>query len=132
MNDADLDLSPLRKALASLELALAQPKTEFIRDSVIQRFEYTYELSWKLLKRHLENDEGVENTDQLTRKQLFRVALEKGLIRTVEDWFAYHRARNNTAHAYNESTAEEVYETAIRFAPDARALLDELERRTNA
>jgi hypothetical protein len=60
------------------------------------------------------------------------VALEKGLIRTVEDWFAYHRVRNNTAHAYNESIAEEVYETAIRFAPDVRALLDELERRTNA
>ena len=127
-----LDLSPLRRALAALELALAQPKNEFIRDSVIQRFEYTYELSWKLLKRHLEEDEGVANIDQLTRKQLFRAAVEKGLIRDVDAWFAYHRARNDASHAYNQATAEEVYDAARRFAPDACSLLDELERRSNA
>jgi uncharacterized protein len=80
MSESRLDLSPLRKALASLDLALAQPKNEFLRDSVIQRFEYTYDLSWKLLKRHLEEDEGVENVDRLTRKELLRMAFEKGLI----------------------------------------------------
>lgn len=127
-----LDLSSFRMALASLDLALAQPKNEFIRDSVIQRFEYTYELSWKHLKRHLETDEGVANIDQLTRKQLFRVAVEKGLIRNIEAWFAYHRARNETSHAYNQAVAEEVYEAARRFAPDARDLLEQLERRANA
>lgn len=132
MTEKRLDVSPLRMALASLDLALAQPKNEFIRDSVIQRFEYTYELSWKLLKRHLEEDEGVANIDQLTRKQLFRVAFEKGLIRGIEEWFAYHRARNETSHAYNAAIAEEVYDAAGRFAPDARNLLDELERRANA
>ena len=47
MRETRLDLSPLRTALASLDLALAQSKNEFIRDSVIQRFEYCYELSWK-------------------------------------------------------------------------------------
>src|SRR3990172_7469805 len=102
MPEQRLDLSPLRMALASLDLALAPPKNEFIRDSVIQRFEYTYELSWKHLKRHLEADEGVANIDQLTRKQSFRVAVEKGLIRSIEEWFAYHRARNDTSHAYNQ------------------------------
>jgi nucleotidyltransferase substrate binding protein (TIGR01987 family) len=132
MTEKRLDLSPLRMALASLELALAQPKNEFIRDSVIQRFEYIYELSWNRLKRHLEEDEGVASIDQLTRKQLFRVAVEKGLIGGIEEWFADHRARNDTAHAYNEAVAEEVYDAARRFAPDARTLLDELERRANA
>lgn len=68
----------------------------------------------------------------MTRKQLSRLAFEKGLIGSVEDWFAYHRARNDTSHAYNEDTAEEVYETARRFAPDARKLLAEVERRANA
>ena len=132
MTEKRLDLTPLHMALALLDLALAQPKNDFLRDSVIQRFEYTYELGWKLLKRHLEDDEGVANIDQLTRKQLFRVAFEKGLIRSVEEWFAYHRARNQTSHAYNAAIAEEVYDAARRFAPDARALLDELERRANA
>ena len=44
-----LDLSSLTKALESLDVALAKDKDEFIRDSVIQRFEFTYELSWKFL-----------------------------------------------------------------------------------
>lgn len=47
-------------------------------------------------------------------------------------WFAYHRARNDTSHAYNQAIAEEVYEVAGRFAPDARRMLDELERRVDA
>lgn len=39
-----LNLSPLVKAIQSLQSALAQAKDEFVRDAVIQRFEYTYEL----------------------------------------------------------------------------------------
>lgn len=131
MTKGALDLTPLRRAVASLDTALAKPKDEFVRDSVIQRFEYTYELSWKLLKRHLEWDEGASTIDQLTRKQLYRLAAEKGLIGAVEDWFAYHRARNNTSHAYNEATAEEVYETARRFSPEVHRLIAALESREN-
>lgn len=46
-----ISLKPFKNAQASLEKAVAQPKDEFIRDSVIQRLEYTYELAWKTLKR---------------------------------------------------------------------------------
>lgn len=126
-----LDLTPLRRALASLEAALARPKDEFIRDSVIQRFEYTYELSWKLLKRHLEYDEGSAIVDQLSRKELYRVAGEKGLLQDVGAWLTFHRARNETSHAYNESKADEVYAVAGTFAMSARLLLHELERRNH-
>lgn len=132
MSQPPLLLVPLRKVLASLDAALAQPKNEFIRDSVIQRFEYTYVLTWKLLKRHLEDDEGVENIDHLTRKELFRVAFEKGLIGDVEAWFAYHGARNATSHTYNEDIAEELYAAACAFAPDARRLFAQIERRIGA
>lgn len=126
-----LDLSPLKKALTSLEAALAEPKTEFIRDSAIQRFEYTYELAWKMLKRQLERDEGSESVDHLGRKDLYRLAAEKGLIADVEAWFQFHADRNRTSHTYNESTAEDVYQTACRFAPAARALLAELEKKNH-
>lgn len=129
MTEKRLDFSPLHKALASLERAIAMPKDEFIRDSVIQRFEYTYELCWKLLKRHLEQDEGPDSVDRLTRKELFRLAAEKGLIDDVAAWFAYHAHRNETSHTYHEETAERVYEAACRFAPDAARLLAALESR---
>ncbi|HYD50960.1 MAG TPA: nucleotidyltransferase substrate binding protein [Terriglobales bacterium] len=124
-----MDVSPLRRSIASLERALAQEKDEFVRDSVIQRFEYTYEISWKLLKRHLTLDEGAENIEPLSRKELFRVAAEKGLLDDVTRWFGYHRARNETSHAYDEARAEEVYEAAKQFVADARELLTALERR---
>ncbi len=121
-----LDLSSLKKAVQSLELALNQPKDEFIRDSVIQRFEYTYELCWKFLARHLEQDIGSANVDRLLRKDLYRIGAEKGLISDAETWFQYHTARNLTSHSYNAATAEDVYTVAKRFIVDAQALLSKL------
>ncbi|MBI4128210.1 MAG: nucleotidyltransferase substrate binding protein [Parcubacteria group bacterium] len=66
-----LSLAPLKKAVASLEKALAQTKDEFSRDSVIQRFEYTYELCWKSLKRYLFLNAQIEESNI---KNLFREA----------------------------------------------------------
>lgn len=126
MNAIKLDLSALKKAVASLDLALAQDKDEFIRDSVIQRFEYTYELSWKFLARHLESDLGNEYVDRLARRDLYRLGAEKGLLGDASAWFEYHTARNITSHSYNLEVAEKVYETAKRFIRDAKDLLSKL------
>jgi nucleotidyltransferase substrate binding protein (TIGR01987 family) len=123
-----LDLSALRKAVASLELALSKPKDEFIRDSVIQRFEYTYELSWKFLMRHLTQDLGADNVDKLSRRDLYRIGAEKGFLRDASAWFEYHTARNTTSHGYNVSVANQVYEVASRFILDAQFLLRELSK----
>lgn len=122
-------LSPLNKALAALQAALAQPKNEFVRDAVIQRFEYTYELAWKMLKRHLAESEGAAAIDPLSRKDLFRMGGERGIVENVEAWLTYHRARNETSHTYDEDKAERVYDVARQFAGDAEKLLRELERR---
>ena len=43
--------SPLRGAVDSLQDAVAQPKNPYTRDATIQRFEYTFELAWKMLRR---------------------------------------------------------------------------------
>ena len=56
-----VDLSSLQLALAFLRRALAwwdasQGQDEELRDACIQRFEYSFELSWKMLKRRLEID----------------------------------------------------------------------------
>jgi nucleotidyltransferase substrate binding protein (TIGR01987 family) len=121
-----LDLTPLKNALQSLDLALAKEKDEFIRDSVIQRFEFTYELSWKFLSRHLALDLGSDAVDKLLRRDLYRTAAEKGLIKDSTTWFEYHTARNTTSHTYNVSIAEQVYEVAQEFSSDAHFLLDKL------
>jgi nucleotidyltransferase substrate binding protein (TIGR01987 family) len=125
--DEKLILTPFQKALESLEAVLRLPKDDIVRDATIHRFEYTYELAWKMIKRHLEWA-GTSDADSLTRKNLFREAARIGLIADAEAWFDYHEARNLTSHTYDEVLAEEVYETARRFAPDARRLLEVLNR----
>ena len=125
----DLILTPLKLAVSSLEKAAEQPKNEFIRDAVIQRFEYTYELCWKFIKRDLTEDIGSETTNGLSRKDLFRMAADHGLIKDPVRWFTYHRARNETSHTYNEKTAEETYTIALAFLQDAQVLLATLEKK---
>lgn len=122
-----LILTPLRKAIASLRAALAQPKDEFVRDAVIQRFEYTYELAWKSLQRRLVEDLGGEAVVPLSRRDLFRLAAERALIDDPLPWFEYHKARNITSHTYNERIAEEVYVVAQAFLGDVESLLRVLE-----
>ena len=119
------DAEPLEKALASLKTALAEPETEFVRDSVIKRFEFSYELSWKLLKRYIE-EELVDTHNLNSRKELFRRGVYHKLVDSFDDWNAYHDARNLTAHTYNEARAQQVYEVAQRFLPSAEFLLSKL------
>ncbi len=121
-----LVLTPFRKALSSLDQVLALPKDDVVRDATIQRFEYTFELAWKMIKRHLAwiGDFEVES---LSRRDLFREAARSGLIGDAEAWFDYSDARNRTSHTYNERVAEETYAFAAQFAPDARRLLESLE-----
>jgi len=126
-----LILTHFEKAIASLKEVLALEKDDIIRDSAIQRFEYTYELAWKLMQRRLKEDVGREEVAALSRKDLFRLAAEKKLISDPRPWFEYYEARNLTAHTYDESLAEEVYRAAARFIHDAESLFHELTRRND-
>ena len=127
-----LDLSSLSQALNSLERGIERaqgaPGDEELRDAVIQRFEYTFELCWKLIKRRLELDLAVPSeVDAMSYKVMMRIAFERGLIRNVEAWFVYRSQRNITSHTYSREKAESVYQTALEFAGDARSLLQHLE-----
>ena len=131
-----LDLSSLKKALLSLENILKTSSSsqsyspnvkDAIRSGVIQNFEFTYELCWKFMKRWLENNVSVFLTEGVSRRELFRMAAENSLIDDVDVWMEYHKARNETAHTYDESKAEEVFQAAGRFFLDAQKLLRTLE-----
>ena len=102
MTENQLILTPLTKALGFLKNALAQPKNEYTRDASIQRFEYTFELSWKMLKRYLATEAGIE---EYNIKDLFRQAAKQHLLVDDEKWFEYLKARNLTTHTYNEQRA---------------------------
>ena len=137
----NLDLSSLRKAIESLEktLKVAENKElaagldddakDAIRAGGIQNFEFTYELCWKFMRRWLGINVGSTYVDGVTRRELFRLSAENRLISDVEQWMEYHDARNETAHTYNEDTADDVFETSRIFLADAKKLLEALKER---
>jgi nucleotidyltransferase substrate binding protein (TIGR01987 family) len=114
---------------AALMAALDEVTRDAIRSGVIQHFEFTYELAWKFIKRRLEADIGRTSVDGISRRELFRVAAENGLIEGVESWFQYHIARNETSHTYDPNVAARVYAQSLRFTADATRLLTVLETR---
>lgn len=113
-----------------LERTEAAPGDEELRDGAIQRFEYTYELAWKSLKRVLEIEAASPDAiDLLSFRDLIRLGAERGLIEEPSEWFAFREDRNISSHTYDEAKAAEVYASALRFRVAARSLLEKLEAR---
>ncbi|HHJ12019.1 MAG TPA: nucleotidyltransferase, partial [Chromatiales bacterium] len=102
-----------------------------IEAGVVQNFEFSYELAWKFIRRWLAHNLGPSEVEGVSRRHLFRLAAEHGLIDNVETWMGYHQARNLTSHAYNQTVAREIALLADAFARDAHRLLDALEARND-
>jgi nucleotidyltransferase substrate binding protein (TIGR01987 family) len=129
-----LDLTSFEKALAALDRGLARaasaPDDEELRDACIQRFEFTFELAWKMLKRRLELDlPNAAEVDAMSYRTLIRTGAEQGLIDDVSAWFVYRDKRNLTSHTYNADKAAAVYAVLPAFTQHARQLLERLRAR---
>jgi nucleotidyltransferase substrate binding protein (TIGR01987 family) len=128
-----LDFSSLAKAIKSLAAALkaasSRPDDEFIRDASIQRFEYTYELCVRSLRRHLEaiSDSPAE-IDALGFRDMIRAGAERGLLKSEERWFGYRELRNITSHVYDPKKAAQVFNGLNAFLRDAKALHTQLRK----
>lgn len=95
------------KALHRLEIALSKTLDEddLYLDATIQRFEFTFELAWKLMKAVLEY-EGIEATSP---RSSIREAWKQHLIGDAEKWLDMQVKRNLSSHTYNEETAQDIY-----------------------
>ena len=138
-----LQLDSLRKSLNAFVKVLAVSANDArmgqlseaeriaIRAGVVQHFEITYELCWKLIARWLNANVSPGIADGVTRRQLFRLAAENRLTIDVERWMRHHEARNATSHIYDFDKAEAVHLATVDFVHDARALLRALEARND-
>jgi len=122
----------LAKSILTLEEALAEYNSGgslLMRDGVIQRFEYTFELTIRTLQRMLkEVNVSEESLIDLTYKTTIRLAYERGWLDSPELWFDFREARNKTSHAYSNSVAAAVFLVIPGFVSRAKDLLSKLEQ----
>ncbi|WP_051786443.1 HI0074 family nucleotidyltransferase substrate-binding subunit [Endozoicomonas numazuensis] len=119
-------LTPLNNALELLdETASDNERLRLaLQDSVVQRFEYTYEMSWKLMKRWISDNVSPEDSEPgWSRRELYRLAAKTGLIAEPKRWFAYHEARNVSSHTYHKASAAKVMAVVREFATDTACLV---------
>jgi nucleotidyltransferase substrate binding protein (TIGR01987 family) len=130
---AEIDIHPLSKAITLLAEALARhaqtPDNDLLRDGCIQRFEFTYELSHKMLKRFLEaTSANPAEFDAMSFPDLIRSGSERGLLRSDwSHWKDYRKARSISSHTCDEYKAREVFAMIPDFLDEAEHLYRRLE-----
>jgi nucleotidyltransferase substrate binding protein (TIGR01987 family) len=127
-----LDLTPLSNAVARLAEGLDRhrrnPEDDQLRDGLIQRFEFTYELSHRMLKRYLRQvSASPDRFDAMPFQELIRTGSEQGLLRSGwPDWRRFRDMRARTSHAYDAAIAAQVVAGIPEFLGEAIFLRDAL------
>ena len=125
MDQLRLRLESSRRAVGTLEEALAAPFSVIVRDASVQRFEYSFEVVWKVLKVHLDRRHGMVCSSP---KQCFREAMKVGLLtlEEVESCLVMTDDRNLTAHTYIEAVAEKIYGRLAEYLQVMKKLIDRM------
>ncbi len=115
-------IAQLKKAWLRFDDVMKKKKDEYIRDSAIQRFEFTFELSWKTMKAYV----GEKGLKVFSPKDAIRGAFQLGLLANDPTWLDMTDTRNLTSHIYNEAMAEGIYEKLPAYVPLIKALVEKL------
>ena len=137
MNAPMLDLSSLSRATQRLTEGLDRYRQDTsdtqIRDGLIQRFEFTYEISHKMLKRYLEAiSPSPGSVDAMAFSDLIRTGSEQGLL--LSDWSrwrVFREMRARTSHTYDEQVALAVVAEIPSFLEEAIFLCRQIQSRLN-
>lgn len=128
----NLKIKDFKEALVRLNGALAQEKNEFIRDSIIKRFEFVFELSWKVTKIYLRDKLGI---DSFSPKECWRELRKHSLLsdQETEIFLAMTDERNSIVHTYDQKFAEAL-EVKIKtvYYGQLNNLLETLEKNVQA
>lgn len=130
-----LDITSFEKALNSLKEVIEvynSDKTNLIiRDSMIQRFEYTYSIALKMIKRFFSQGAFVlENIEGMTFNEMIRQANKMELLKSdLEKWDDFRQKRNFTSYTYDENVAKAVALVIEDFAVEVDFLLNSLKEK---
>lgn len=99
-------LALLNEAAVLLSQARSYGKEveDLLNEGLIQRFEYTHELAWNVMKDYAEYQ---GNSDIRGSRDAIRYALQNGLV-DDRAWMKSIEDRNLSSHHYDSSTAENI------------------------
>lgn len=128
MEDSHISTKMAQDALRNLEEALTiKNPSKLERDGTVQRFEYSYEIIWKLARRILKLNEIEADVPKTVFRELGRLSW----IDNVEDWISFQKSKNETSHEYGEKLAQKSYDLTKHFLPLAKKVLAVLEAKSN-
>jgi len=116
----------LKKLLDVVDNKRIDELSDLEKEGLVQRFEYTSELSWKVLKDLLEYKgyEGINGPNPVLKQ-----SFEDGLIDDHDSWRRLIKSRNITSHVYDESQVEEIVENIyVEYSPLLKKLKQRLEK----
>lgn len=101
-------MQSFEKGLQTLEEAVGLKYSKVVRDATIQRFEYTFELCWKVLRSYLKEIHGIICNSP---KNCFREGFSIGLYNEsdTEKFLQMVDDRNDTTQTYDEKIAMRIY-----------------------
>jgi nucleotidyltransferase substrate binding protein (TIGR01987 family) len=102
---SNLRSNALNKALVRLGEALAMEETDVVRDACIQRFEFCFELAWKVIQEAVRN----EGQECVSPRSCLKQAFKLGWIVDENGWLGMLTDRNLTSHTYDEKLSQAVY-----------------------
>lgn len=133
MKKSELDLTILKKSFETLKECYKdynEQKDEklkgYIKDSCIQRFEYTYESAKKIMNKFLKKEYD-KTEKELSVNNIFREMYGLGLIKNFENWADYREKRNFTSHEYNEKMTLPILNIIPDFIEDTDFLIKSLD-----
>lgn len=114
----------LKRAVVRLKEILTFEPTQAHQDGTIQRFEFTFELSWKLMQDLC----SYRGKDALDPTASIKTAAEVNVIDHPQEWLNFLKDRNTTTHTYREYDAATIYQNIKHFPPLVDALIASAER----
>lgn len=125
----NLDFTALENTINRLGEVLKRYEREktddVVRDSVIQRFEFTYSIALKTLRKYfIERAFVIDDVNNLSFNEMIRIASKLNLIKSdLEKWTQYRTMRNLTSHTYDEEIALKVVGIVPEFYEEISFLL---------
>lgn len=132
MREGTFNITSLENAVKRLGEILVRYQRDVsddgIRDAVIQRFELTYSIVLKILRKYfIERAFIVDDVEHMSFNDMIRTANNLDLLKSnLEIWTNYRNMRNLTSHTYNEEIALKVVSIIPAFYEEILYLVDKL------